>query len=263
MCVMTDCGWHHNTCNDTRNAAIARLRNNYADLVYAADPFMADFNTAEHVEYPIYCCTDPDFWSPNILIPANHRICYPEGTVKLFHSMANVENRQHGGKNFKGSPEIIDTVTHLKQKGFPVELVYVTGIPNKDVRYYMAQSDIVIDQLRYGWFGAQAREGLTMGKPVIANLNKEWVENMRVRYNGKYDLPIIHADTGTLSDVIKDLVKHPEKRVEYNKKSRAFANRYLDYRKIARILDMQWIGLLNGEQVAKKYNLAQILAGEK
>ena len=45
-------------------------------------------------------------------------------------------------------------------------------MPNKDVRFIQVQADIVVDQLNYGRYGAQAREGMMLGRPTVCYINK-------------------------------------------------------------------------------------------
>ena len=74
----------------------------------------------------------------------------------IYHAVGNYDLRSDLANqvNIKTTHLIVPTVEKLKADGYPVELVFCTNIPNRDVRYYQLQSDIVIDMLTFGFFGA-------------------------------------------------------------------------------------------------------------
>ena len=69
------------------------------------------------------------------------------------------------------------------------------------------QADIIIDQLNYGRYGAFAREGMMLGKPVICKIDylSESFPNLALK-----ECPLINADENTLYYVLKDLVNLSE-----------------------------------------------------
>ena len=242
------CGWPPHVCNDELIIQRARERNKYFDIIYAADPFMVDYNSEPNVELPTFFCVDTDLWAPDILIPTNFKLRFPNGTIKIFHSMANMENRSLKNRNVKGTKEIVEAVNRLKNEGLPVEIIFFNNINNKDLRYYIAQSDIVVDQLRYGWFGAQGREALSMGKPVVASINSPWFYRMASSLDG-YDLPIVSANVDTIYSSLKELILKPEKRTSIGQKSRQFALKWLNSKNVAILIDIQWKALLEGKRL--------------
>ena len=70
-------------------------------------------------------------------------------------------------------------IDKLKLEGIDVEMIFFHGVPNKELRYYQAQADIVVDMLTYGFFGAEVREAMMLGKPVVCYLRDEWLDQMR------------------------------------------------------------------------------------
>ena len=60
--------------------------------------------------------------------------------------------------------------------------IYFTDVPNRDVRYYQVQADVVCDMLTLGWFGANVREAMMLGKPAIGFLRPAWIESVRARF---------------------------------------------------------------------------------
>ena len=122
-------------------------------------------------EVPEFYCLDPLFWSPDLLIPTNYRLPLSSTTVKVYHSVGNFDVRtSSGGVNLKSTHVWVPVVDRLKSEGHDVEMIFFNDVPNKAVRYYQAQADVVVDMLTVGFFGANVREALMLGKPVICYL---------------------------------------------------------------------------------------------
>ena len=121
------------------------------------------------------------------------------------------------------------------------------GVPNSEVRFTQGQADIVVDMLTFGWFGANVREALMLGKPVVCYLRPEWLESMRKRVPDYIDeLPVVSATPETIEDVLKELVGDPERRRELGERGRAFALKYHSAEAGARRMDQIYRELLRG-----------------
>ena len=129
-------------------------------------------------------------------------------------------------------------------------------MPNKNVRYYQAQSDIVVDMLTYGWFGAGVREALMLGKPVVCYLRPEWLESMRAEIPGYVDeLPIVSATPENVREVLIDLIDNPGKRREIGQWGREFAVKWHSSKAGARRFDRIYSELLRGERQSPRARL--------
>jgi hypothetical protein len=213
-------------CSDERNLTWGRFRNEVADLQCTLGGNRADFNDDPRVhEVPEVYCLDPDFWRPDLGIPADYKLPVPSGTVALYHAVGNAASRTDDqGVNIKSSHIYLPLVKRLQQEGRAVQLLEFTNIPNKVIRFYQAQMDICLDMLTFGWFGATAREAMMLGKPVICFLRPEWLDSMRKEIPDYVDeLPVVSATPSTVYDVLCDLLDNREKRKEIGRRSRAFA----------------------------------------
>jgi glycosyltransferase involved in cell wall biosynthesis len=115
----------------------------------------------------------------------------------------------------------------LKHEGFAVDTIFCKDIPGMDVRFYQAQADIVVDMLTFGWFGANIREGMMLGKPCVCFLRPEWLQSMRNEIPAYVDeLPVINATPYTIYQVLVDLIMNPDKRYMVGKKGREFAMKW-------------------------------------
>ena len=97
----------------------------------------------------------------------------------------------------------MDAVERLKKLGYPIRLIFKTGIPSRDMRFIQSQADLVVDQLNYGRFGATARECLALGKPVITNCNP--VQHDGSSLKSLTEAPVFHASEETIFETLQSL----------------------------------------------------------
>jgi glycosyltransferase involved in cell wall biosynthesis len=223
------CRWRDlpSVCSDERNRAWGKLRNSLADYQVMPDSNRKDYNLDPRVhEVPQFYCLDKEVWNPDLLIPTNYRLPIAPETIKIYHAVGNFESRTEAvaNRNIKSTHIYIPAIERLKAAGHNVEMIFFHDVPSKKVRYYQAQADIVVDMLSYGWFGANVREALMLGKPAVCFIRPEWLEMMR-REIPEYanELPVISATPENIYEVLKDLIEHPEKRREIGRRSREFA----------------------------------------
>lgn len=227
--VCSICIWRTvpTVCSDQRNLDWGRFRNSVADYQCTLGGNRVDFNNDARVhEQPEFYCQSSQFWSPEIEIPLAFQIARKTaGTLLLYHGVGNKEDRTSElGVNIHTSHIYYPIVDRLKGEGLPIEILSPTGIPNKEVRFIQAQSDIFLDMLTYGWFGAMAREAMMLGKPVICYIRPAWLESVREQIPAYADeLPIVSATPETIERILRELILDPERRRLIGEQSRAFA----------------------------------------
>ena len=244
ICVFND---RPDICSDERNLAWGKLRNSLADYMVTIGGNRLDYNDDPRVhDVPEFWCLDPDYWNPDLLVPANHKLPFPVATVKIYHAVGNFELRSDkDNRNIKSTHIYLQVIQRLKAEGYNVELVFIQGLPNRQVRYYQVQADIVVDMLSVGSFGANVREAMMLGRPVVCYLRPEWLENMR-RDVPEYveELPVVIANPSTVYEILKDLIEHPEKREEIGRRSREFAVKWHSADAGARRMDQVYSELM-------------------
>ncbi len=250
--VCSDCPWRTvpSVCSDERNLAWGSFRNSLADYQTLTGGNRIDYNLDPRVhEVPEFYCLDPDFWHPDLMIPANYRLPLPASTVKIYHAVGNVQARSEAKtlRNLKSTHIHIAAIERLKQRGYDVELIFFQDVPNRELRFYQAQADIVVDMLTYGFFGATSREAMMLGKPVVCYLREEWLDQMRAEIPEYVEeLPVVSATPETVDDVLAELVDNPEKRREIGRRSREFALKWHSAEAAATRFDAIYRGLLDG-----------------
>lgn len=222
------CPWQNNltVCSDHKNKLWGELRNKLADYIGLLGGNRVDYNNAKHVfEAPWIYCLDKDFWFPEILVPSNYKLPVNDNTVKIYHSVGNYDTRSHGSNKMtiKSTNNWIEIVKNLKADGLDIELLFFKDVSNMRLKYYQAQADIFVDMLTFGFFGANIREAMMLGKPAICFLRPEWLESMREEIPDYVDeLPVISALPETAQETLKELVINKEKRLKIGHDMRKF-----------------------------------------
>jgi glycosyltransferase involved in cell wall biosynthesis len=245
------CQWRNNpdVCSDERNLSWGKLRNSLADYQITIGGNRKDYNDDPRVhEVPQFYCLDPAFWHPNLLVPTNYKLPFSNDTIKIFHCVGNYEMRTDKNQiNIKCTHIYVPLIERLKKEGYNVELIFFHDVPNPKLRYYQVQADIVVDMLTFGFFGANAREAMMLGKPVICYLRPEWLRSMRKEVPEYVDeIPIISATPDNVYYLLKELIINPKKRREIGERSRAFAVKWHSADAAAIRCEQIYLSLLKG-----------------
>ncbi len=126
----------------------------------------------------------------------------------------------------KGTRYVIEACEKLE-----LELDIVEGVRHDEARERYARADIVVDQLNAGWHGVFALEAMALGKPVIAHLDEETVEQSAAGYGIR--VPIVPATKDTLVEALRPLVENTAARREVGAASRAYVEQVHDINRIA------------------------------
>lgn len=169
---------------------------------------------------------DLQLWKPGLSIPRERRLP-PTNAIRILHSFSS-NGRSFGGRNIKGSPLVIAAVERLKSEGHKVELIYLTDVPSNQMRFYQAQADIIVEQLRYGWWGSTGVETMALGKPVICYLRSSWKKLFLDTFPEYDTLPIVEADAANIYSVLRNLVIDEKARAIAGEESRKFAERHFN-----------------------------------
>jgi hypothetical protein len=103
-------------------------------------------------------------------------------------------------------------------------MIFASDVPRSQIRFLQVQSDIVVDQLHYGRYGANARECLMLGKPVICRLMAE--QEPLPPLQPILESPMVNATESNIYDVLKSLLLDPGRRARLGQESRAFAMKW-------------------------------------
>jgi glycosyltransferase involved in cell wall biosynthesis len=174
---------------------------------------------------------DLELWKPGLEIPKRHQI-EKSSNLRILHSFSS-NGRDFEGRNIKGSPHIREAVERLVDEGQRVEFMHLTDIPSNQMRFYQAQADIVVEQLRYGWWGSTGVEAMALGKPVVCYLRPSWKAFFFENFPEYEKLPIVEATVDSIYDSLKLLVENEDLRIRTGEESRAFAEQHFSPRENA------------------------------
>src|SRR6185312_1120335 len=170
------CVWQDQpqVCSDAGNPAWGRKVHTMCDMVDTGGAPSLDWkgNADTVFRDALTMALDPEFWRPDLEIPEEYRLKRSPGELIVYHAVGNYELRSRNGRNIKGTDAIMAAIDRLAFEGFPVRLEFVTNVPSTDVRFIQVQADVMVDQLNYGRYGAQACEGMMLGRPVICYMKK-------------------------------------------------------------------------------------------
>ncbi|MBN2227228.1 MAG: glycosyltransferase family 4 protein [candidate division Zixibacteria bacterium] len=124
-------------------------------------------------------------------------------------------------REVKGTADIEAAVERLKADGLDFEFrLLECNLTQEQVKRKIAGADIVANEIRTGSFGVFALEAMASGKPNISYLR----EDLKEKYPP--ELPIVSANPDTIYQVLKDLIRDADRRVEVGKAGRAYVEKY-------------------------------------
>ena len=132
----------------------------------------------------------------------------------------------------KGTQAVLDAVESLRKRGAPIELDLIEGVPNNEARKRYAAADVVVDQLRIGWYGMFAIESMALGKPVVVYLDEEGAAETEEAFG--LELPLVGADEQSVEDVLAGLVEIRPELPELGRRSRDYVERIHAHTAVAR-----------------------------
>lgn len=219
------CAWElqPHVCHDSKNLIWGRKLDAICDVVTIEGDFAVDSRTGPmYVKRPIVTALDPQFWNPKLSIPEEHRLAREPGELMIYHAFGNAHLRRTNGRDIKGSGAVLAAVEQLKSEGMPVRVFFATDLASENVRYYQLQADVVVDQLNYGRLGANAREALMLGRPLITCIRPQQAPPLPPLQLLK-ELPALHATEETIYEVLKGLLLDAERRKALGEAGRDFA----------------------------------------
>ena len=108
-------------------------------------------------------------------------------------------------------------------QNLPVDLEIVEGLPNKEALERYKAADIIIDQLKVGWYGVFAIEAMALGKPVVCYLHNDAIQRTEQAFG--LQVPLINATTETLTERLRPLVESAAERRRIGAASRTYVER--------------------------------------
>jgi glycosyltransferase involved in cell wall biosynthesis len=132
----------------------------------------------------------------------------------------------------KGTDAVLAAVESLRSRGAPVELDLIEGVPNREARKRYTAADVVVDQLRIGWYGMFAIESMALAKPVVVHLDERGAAEAEEAFG--LELPLVRAEENNLEGVLGELVERRAELPELGRRSREYVERVHAHTVVAR-----------------------------
>ncbi len=200
----------HGPCSldeSRRRAGAVAYAARHASTVFCLNPDLLD--AAPGSMFMPYASVDPQLVTQQP--PA--RSC---GPLRVVHAPTN--------RLTKGTEAVIRA---CEQLGDRVELVLVEGLPREEAMKVYAACDVVVDQLRLGWYGGLSVEAMALGKPVVCHLDTNLLA--RVPAALAAEVPIVSANEAEFRDALDQLAQaSPSALEEMGERGRRFVERWHD-----------------------------------
>jgi hypothetical protein len=110
----------------------------------------------------------------------------------------------------KGSAVIMPALEKLSSL-YPgkIETLLVENMPHAEALAAYTRADLIIDQIRLGWYGALAVEGMKMGKPVLAYVREEDLCFLPPDMRRDVTEALVNATQESLFKCLCELVENP------------------------------------------------------
>lgn len=136
----------------------------------------------------------------------------------------------------KGTDVILDVIDRLKKRyGNNIDFQLIEKIPNREALKMYREADLLIDQLRIGWYGGLATETMCMGIPTIAYINEEDLKYIPKEMAKDCLDSIINANEFTLYDVLENIINNPSILVQKREAGMEYINKWHNAVNVAKI----------------------------
>lgn len=203
----------HHHGSDIREKRENPFFNAFADKIFVSTPDLIRYSPkARWLPSPFHVED-----TPNISVERKS----PSETINVVHATSNRER--------KGTDWIIEAVEELKREGKKVELTLVENQPHEKAMELFKKADIVVDQLRMGWYGVFAEECMALGKPICCYIAEDLVHLL------PSEMPLINSTKDSLKRDLIELAGDFEKRAEYARRSRSYVEEVHGSIKVAKL----------------------------
>ncbi len=115
----------------------------------------------------------------------------------------------------KGTRFLEQAVSELREEGIAFDYQRITQMSNAEAARWYAKADIVVDQLLVGWHGIVTLEAMALGKPVVAYLRDDLLDDPLCP-------PVVNANPDTVKAALKALITDSDRRREIGEAGRRF-----------------------------------------
>ncbi|AXH95352.1 hypothetical protein DV701_03695 [Ornithinimicrobium avium] len=139
--------------------------------------------------------------------------------------------------------QVVEEVLHGMQRAGLVDYRRLTGVPHEQMAAFVADADVVVDQVVLGNPGVLMTESLAAGRVVVAHLSAQvrgrWADTRATTDPGSPVAaapPVVEADPDTLREVLGDVLARRTAYQEIASRGPGWARAHHDGRRAAEVL---------------------------
>lgn len=156
-----------------------------------------------------------------------HRLNVSDFSIPVLDNVRPIIVHSPTKRHAKGTNYLLKAISALKER-FDFDFVLIENMSRADTLRCIEKCDIFVDQLLLGSYGMASCEAMSMGKPVVCYIMDAVFESGLPK-----SCPIVNANIDNVYDKIAWLLESRENRIELGKKSRKYAEDYLDVKQQA------------------------------
>lgn len=163
---------------------------------------------------------DTDQWSPPG--PAEYTRPRPPGPGRPLRVLHAPNHRA-----IKGTALVERAIGELRAAGCAIELQIVERVSNAEMRKFVLQADVVVEQLVIGWYGIFALEAMACAKPVLTYISPE-LERLYIMNEllAPGELPAVRVNHENLATMLRQAAEGRMDLEAIGEASRAFVIRH-------------------------------------
>ncbi len=119
---------------------------------------------------------------------------------KLFENSRVVVVHAPSKRVIKGSEYVLSAVKKLQKKGVEFDFQLVESCTHEEALKIYQKADIIIDQLRIGWYGVLTVEAMSMSKPVMCYIREDLLPSLSDK------LPLVPTSIEKIEADLEDLI---------------------------------------------------------
>ncbi len=129
-------------------------------------------------------------------------------------------------RTVKGTEMLMQALGRLQNRGIGFRLQLGENMTHAEAREVYMQEDIVVEQLRIGWYGVLSVEAMALGKPVLAYVRED------LRHHLPHP-PLVMTSPDTVEHDLETLIADPGRRMELSRRARQYVEEVHDSRQVA------------------------------
>lgn len=129
----------------------------------------------------------------------------------------------------KGSHFLEEALNKLENDGVKFRYTFATGLSHAELKELYDSADIIVDQLRIGWYGVASVEAMSLGKAVVCYIREDLKHHV-----SELDRIMVNANPNTIYEELIEIIKDRKRAEKLGEMARKFVLKNHDSEVIAK-----------------------------